>query len=62
MLESGEIDPDESSQTSDTRVSVIEISTGKILKGEEAPMLSQLHAWLESHPGWEVSPFSYHNF
>lgn len=48
-----EID-DEGSQGSDKPVTVIETATGKTLKGEEAPMLSQLQHWLELHPGWEV--------
>lgn len=26
----------------------------QILKGEEAPLLSQLKDWMETHPGWEV--------
>lgn len=38
----------------DTRVSVIETSTGRTLTGEDAPSLSQLPAFLESHPGWEA--------
>lgn len=37
----------------DTRVGVIEIATGRTLTGEEAPLMSQLSAFLESHPGWE---------
>ncbi|KAK1117792.1 hypothetical protein K0M31_015728 [Melipona bicolor] len=37
----------------DARVEVIEIATGRILTGEEAPTVSQLSAFLESHPGWE---------
>ncbi|XP_013144254.1 PREDICTED: probable global transcription activator SNF2L2 [Papilio polytes] len=55
LLEGGEIDAlDDSSQTSDTRVSVLDPKTGEILKGEEAPLLSQLKDWMEAHPGWEV--------
>ena len=27
--------------------------TGKQLTGEEAPLASQLDAWLEANPGWE---------
>ncbi|XP_046739916.1 ATP-dependent helicase brm isoform X3 [Diprion similis] len=38
----------------DRRVSVTETSTGRKLTGEDAPPLSQLPAFLESHPGWEV--------
>lgn len=37
----------------DTRVSVIETATGRTLTGDEAPLLSQLPAFLEAHPGWE---------
>ncbi|XP_050474454.1 ATP-dependent helicase brm-like [Bombus huntii] len=37
----------------DTRVGVIEIATGCTLTGEEAPLMSQLSTFLESHPGWE---------
>ncbi|XP_047102247.1 ATP-dependent helicase brm isoform X2 [Schistocerca piceifrons] len=47
---------DENSQSSDTRVTVIETSSGKQLSGEEAPLESQLQAWLEAHPGWEAVP------
>ncbi|KAK5650176.1 hypothetical protein RI129_001205 [Pyrocoelia pectoralis] len=46
---------DDGSQGSDKPVTVIETSTGKVLSGDEAPMLSQLHQWLEAHPGWEVA-------
>ena len=38
---------DESSQMSDIRIHVKETSTGKILRGEEAPLASELEAWLE---------------
>ncbi|KAF5276830.1 hypothetical protein FQA39_LY06382 [Lamprigera yunnana] len=52
----GNIDlDDDGSQGSDKPVTVIETSTGKVLSGDEAPMLSQLHQWLEAHPGWEVA-------
>lgn len=55
LLEGGEIDAlDDSSQTSDSRVSVMDPKTGEVLKGEEAPLLSQLKDWMEAHPGWEV--------
>ncbi|XP_076397621.1 ATP-dependent helicase brm isoform X2 [Megachile rotundata] len=37
----------------DSRVGVIETSTGRTLTGDEAPLMSQLSAFLESHPGWE---------
>ncbi|KAF8792571.1 transcription activator BRG1-like [Argiope bruennichi] len=47
---------DESSQQSDLRVNVIETATGKTLTGTNAPLASQLDAWLEMHPGYEVAP------
>lgn len=37
----------------DTRVGVIETVTGRTLTGDEAPLMSQLSAFLETHPGWE---------
>ncbi|KAH8035720.1 hypothetical protein HPB51_008087 [Rhipicephalus microplus] len=43
---------DESSQHSDLRVNVIETSTGKVIEGKDAPLASQLDAWLEMHPGF----------
>lgn len=55
VLEGGELDAgDDSSQTSDSRVTVTDPKTGEILKGEDAPLLSQVKQWLESRPGWEV--------
>jgi SWI/SNF-related matrix-associated actin-dependent regulator of chromatin subfamily A protein 2/4 len=45
---------DENSQMSDVHVVVVESSTGRQLRGEEAPLASQLGAWLEAHPGWEA--------
>ncbi|XP_069365997.1 ATP-dependent helicase brm isoform X2 [Maniola hyperantus] len=55
VLEGGEIDAlDDSSQSSDSRVSVMDPKTGEILRGEEAPLLSQFKDWMETHPGWEV--------
>ncbi|KAH6941212.1 hypothetical protein HPB50_015102 [Hyalomma asiaticum] len=47
---------DESSQHSDLRVNVIETATGKVIEGKDAPLASQLDAWLEMHPGFEVAP------
>ncbi|XP_014210682.1 ATP-dependent helicase brm [Copidosoma floridanum] len=38
----------------DVRVEVMETATGRTLSGDEAPFLSQLNAFLESHPGWEA--------
>lgn len=37
----------------DTHVGVIETITGRTLTGDEAPLMSQLSAFLEVHPGWE---------
>ena len=42
---------DESSNMSEMRVKVIETETKKVLAGDEAPLASQLEAWLEMHPG-----------
>lgn len=38
-------------EQTDVRVSVYEVATGRVLSGEEAPLSSQLDAWLEMHPG-----------
>ncbi|XP_077299537.1 ATP-dependent helicase brm isoform X2 [Arctopsyche grandis] len=55
LLEGGELEAgDDSSQTSDSRVTVADPKTGEVLKGDEAPLLSQVKNWLENHPGWEV--------
>ena len=32
------------------------MSTGKILKGENAPLASDLESWLEKNPGYEEVP------
>jgi len=45
---------DEGSNMSDVRLNVIETATGKILSGEEAPLASQLDAWLEMNPGYHL--------
>ncbi|XP_067141639.1 LOW QUALITY PROTEIN: probable global transcription activator SNF2L2 [Centruroides vittatus] len=57
--ENGEVQEgliDESSQQSDLHINVIETATGKMLTGTNAPLASQLEAWLEMHPGYEVAP------
>lgn len=41
---------DENSQMSDIHIHVKEISTGKILRGEEAPLASELENWLKENP------------
>ena len=38
------------------RVRVKEISTGKILRGDDAPLVSELESWLEKNPGYEEVP------
>lgn len=54
LLMSGEyMNIDESCIAADMRVTVIEQSTGARLSGEDAPMLKNLHNWLERHPGWD---------
>ena len=35
------------------RVSMKEKSSGTIVSGEDAPLVSQMQQWLEDHPGWE---------
>lgn len=47
---------DEGSQSCDVRVTVIETVSGKTLSGEDAPTASQLQAFLDEHPGWELAP------
>lgn len=37
-------------------VKVISTQTGQLLSGEDAPRASQLEAWLEMHPGYQVAP------
>lgn len=32
--------------------------SGKQLKGEDAPLASQINSWLESHPGWEMAEYT----
>ncbi|XP_025159333.1 ATP-dependent helicase brm [Harpegnathos saltator] len=51
-LQDGETGED-GAANDDTRVGVIETSTGRTLTGDEAPLMSQLSAFLEAHPGWE---------
>ena len=40
----------------DPRAEVVEVTSGRRLTGDEAPLASQLEAWLETHPGWEAVP------
>uniref|UniRef100_UPI00358E5DCF transcription activator BRG1-like n=1 Tax=Myxine glutinosa TaxID=7769 RepID=UPI00358E5DCF len=46
---------DDSSQMSDMPVRVIHVESGRLLKGDEAPRATQLDAWLEMNPGYEVA-------
>ena len=46
---------DESSQQ-ELRVNVLETESGKMMTGQEAPLASELDAWLQAHPGWSVAP------
>ena len=46
---------DDSLNKEEKHVSVIEKETGKMLSGEEAPLASQLEAWLEANPGYVVA-------
>ncbi|XP_034021673.1 probable global transcription activator SNF2L2, partial [Thalassophryne amazonica] len=43
---------------SELPVKVIQTETGKVLQGTDAPKSSQLEAWLEMNPGYEVAPRS----
>ena len=38
------------------RIPVRNKSTGKVLKGDEAPLLPELESWLEKHPDFEAIP------
>ncbi|XP_059607838.1 ATP-dependent helicase brm isoform X2 [Phlebotomus argentipes] len=54
ILQNGEyISLDEGCLAADLRVTVMDPNTGQKLQGEDAPMLRDLHRWLEAHPGWE---------
>lgn len=44
---------EDGSANDDARVGVIDTATGRTLTGDEAPLMSQLSAFLEAHPGWE---------
>ena len=50
-----EMGTDENSM-SDMRIHVKEISTGKILRGEDAPLASELEEWMKANPGYEECP------
>ncbi|XP_066257034.1 ATP-dependent helicase brm-like [Euwallacea similis] len=38
----------------DRKVTVMEVATGKKLKGENAPTFRDLPEWMKAHPGWEM--------
>lgn len=40
----------------DRHVKVVNSATGQVLEGADAPKSSELEAWLDTHPGWEVVP------
>ena len=46
---------DDSLNKEDKHISVIEKETGKVLSGEDAPLASQLEAWLEANPGYVIA-------
>ncbi|XP_059142940.1 transcription activator BRG1-like isoform X3 [Physella acuta] len=46
---------DETNQ-GDKRVKVMDPETGTVLSGEQAPLASQLEAWLEMNPNFQVAP------
>lgn len=52
LQENGE-NAEDGNTNDDTRVGVIDTATGRTLTGDEAPLMSQLSAFLEAHPGWE---------
>lgn len=52
LQENGE-NAEDGSANDDARVGVIDTATGRTLTGDEAPLMSQLSAFLEAHPGWE---------
>ncbi|XP_070196110.1 probable global transcription activator SNF2L2 [Littorina saxatilis] len=45
---------DETSQ-SQMHVKVINMETGQILSGEDAPLASQLETWMEENPQWQIA-------
>lgn len=54
ILKNGEFHMlDENCEAIDCRVTVTEPATGKILSGDEAPLMRYLYKWLQQHPGWE---------
>lgn len=47
---------DDESSNGEMRVNVVNVETGQVLSGEEAPLASQLEAWLEMNTSWQVAP------
>uniref|UniRef100_A0A8D8ZFZ1 ATP-dependent helicase brm n=1 Tax=Cacopsylla melanoneura TaxID=428564 RepID=A0A8D8ZFZ1_9HEMI len=48
------LDHDERSELSDMHITVREITSGRRIKGDDAPLAGHLKQWLQEHPGWEV--------
>lgn len=44
---------DENCEAIDCRVTVTEPATGKVLSGDDAPLMRNLYKWLQLNPGWE---------
>ncbi|KAL8604698.1 Transcription activator BRG1 [Nucella lapillus] len=51
----GEKDKDDGSN-GEMHVKVVNMETGQVLLGEEAPLAGQLEAWLEMNTSWQVAP------
>ncbi|KAK7501203.1 hypothetical protein BaRGS_00007688 [Batillaria attramentaria] len=47
---------DDESSNGEMHVKVVNVETGQVLSGEEAPLASQLEAWLEMNTSWQVAP------
>lgn len=54
ILKSGDFNMlDENCEAIDCRVRVMETASGKVLFGDDAPLMRNLARWLQQHPGWE---------
>ena len=47
---------EEQQNQGDIRVKVLNTVTGEVLSGDDAPTMTQIDAWLEMNPGYEVVP------
>ncbi|BFZ16660.1 hypothetical protein BsWGS_19698 [Bradybaena similaris] len=47
---------DDEANQGDRRVKVMDPETGTVLSGDQAPLASQLEAWLEMNPNFQVAP------